>query len=92
MIKDLNSYVKYVEFMTAYEDELYALYTEQPDKWQKIKSQLKNKQYDVESDDCIFLAGMEAIEFYVKVSEDDKYVAEHPLLSELAKIEIEDDE
>ncbi len=94
MLKDFMDYAKYVDFMNAYEDELYALCTEYPEKWQKIKASLNNKQYDVESDERIFLAGMKTTEFYVKICEDEDYIASHPLLSELNKItdEYEDEE
>ena len=92
MLKDFNDYEKYTEFMNAYEDELYELCTESPGKWQKIKMQLEDKQYDVESDDRIFLAAMEATEFSAKIMDDRDYIENHPLLKELDEIEIYDDE
>jgi len=89
MIKDFNDYIKYIEFIESYEDELYALYTDSPNKWEKIKEKLKNSQFDVEPDNRIFLAGMEATEFYCKVNDDEDYIKKHPLLSELSEIEID---
>lgn len=86
MLKDFNDYAKYTEFMNAYEDELYELCTESPRKWQKIKMQLGDKQYDVDSDDRIFLAAMEATEFSAKIMDDRDYIENHPLLKELDEI------
>ena len=86
MLKDFNDYAKYKEFMNAYEDELYELCTESPRKWQKIKMQLGDKQYDVDSDDRIFLAAMEATEFSAKIMDDRDYIENHPLLKELDEI------
>ena len=89
MLKDFNDYIKYIEFIESYEDELYALYTDSPDKWKIIKEKLKNSQLDVESDNRIFLAGMEATEIYCKVNDDEEYIKNHPLLSVLSEIEID---
>lgn len=86
MLKNFNDYAKYKEFMNAYEDELYELCTESPRKWQKIKMQLGDKQYDVDSDDRIFLAAMEATEFSAKIMDDRDYIENHPLLKELDEI------
>ena len=92
MLKDFNDYAKYTEFMNAYEDELYELCTESPRKWQKIKMQLGEKQYDLDSDDRIFLAAMEATEFSARIMADRDYIENHPLLKELDEIEIYDDD
>ena len=88
MLKDWNDYAKYVEFMESYEDELYELCTESPRKWQKIKMQLGDKQYDVNSDDRIFLAAMEMTEFNVRINEDEEYIDGHPLLKELEEVDV----
>lgn len=90
MLNNLNDYAKYIEFMDSYEDELYVLCTKSPKKWKKIKTAFENKQYDVDPENRIFLAGMEAMEFYVKICEDEDYIASHPLLCELYQIEIDD--
>ncbi len=92
MLKDYDDYAKYIEFMESYEDELYVLCTEFPEKWEMIKKKLINNQYDVESNDRIFLTCMESTEFYVKVNDNEEYITNHPLLRELAEIEIEDDD
>ena len=75
--------------MESYEDQLYVLCKDSPEEWAEIKSKLINKQYDVESYDRIYLAAMEATEFLLKVNEDDDYIEEHPLLSALSEIEID---
>ena len=92
MLRDYDDYAKYIEFMESYENQLYVLCKESPEEWAEIKSKLINKQYDVESYDRIYLAAMEATEFFLKVNEDDDYIDEHPLLSALSEIEIEDED
>ena len=92
MLRDYDDYAKYIEFMESYENQLYVLCKESPEEWAEIKSKLINKQYDVESYDRICLAAMEATEFFLKVNEDDDYIDEHPLLSALSEIEIDDDD
>ena len=92
MLRDYDDYAKYIEFMESYENQLYVLCKESPEEWAEIKSKLINKQYDVESYDRIYLAAMEATEFFLKVNEDDDYIDEHPLLSALSEIEIDDEE
>ncbi len=39
-----------------------------------------------------YLTAMEATEFFLKVNEDEDYIDEHPLLSALSEIEIEDED
>ena len=92
MLRDYDDYAKYIEFMESYENQLYVLCKESPEEWAEIKSKLINKQYDVESYDRIYLAAMEATEFFLKVNEDDDYIDEHPLLSALSEIEIDDED
>ena len=92
MLRDYDDYAKYIEFMESYENQLYVLCKESPEEWAEIKSKLINKQYDVESYDRIYLAAMEATEFFLKVNEDNDYIDEHPLLSALSEIEIDDEE
>ena len=92
MLRDYDDYAKYIEFMESYENQLYVLCKESPEEWAEIKSKLINKQYDVESYDRIYLAAMEATEFFLKVNEDDDYIDEHPLLSALSDIVIDDDD
>ena len=92
MLRDYDDYAKYIEFMESYENQLYVLCKESPEEWAEIKSKLINKQYDVESYDRIYLGAMEATEFFLKVNEDDDYIDEHPLLSALSEIEIDDEE
>lgn len=89
MLRDYDDYAKYIEFMESYEDQLYVLCKDAPEEWAEIKSKLINKQYDVESYDRIYLAAMEATEFFLKVNEDEDYIEEHPLLSALSEIEID---
>ncbi len=83
---DLMEYAKYEEFMNSYEDELYELYTDHPEEYRKLKIQLENKRYDVDSDERIFLAAMEATEFYARIN-DEEHVERTPLLKKLAEIE-----
>lgn len=92
MLRDYDDYAKYIEFMESYENQLYVLCKESPEEWAEIKSKLINNQYDVESYDRIYLAAMEATEFFLKVNEDEDYIDEHPLLSALSEIEIEDED
>lgn len=92
MLRDYDDYAKYIEFMESYEDQLYVLCKEYPEEWDEIKGKLINKQYDVESYDRIYLAAMEATEFFLKVNEDEEYVESHPLLSALSEIEIDNDD
>ena len=92
MLRDYDDYAKYIEFMESYENQRYVLCKESPEEWAEIKSKLINKQYDVESYDRIYLAAMEATEFFLKVNEDDDYIDEHPLLSALSEIEIDDED
>lgn len=92
MLRDYDDYAKYIEFMESYENQLYVLCKESPEEWAEIKSKLINKQYDVESYDRIYLAAMEATEFFLKVNEDVDYIDEHPLLSALSEIEIDDED
>ena len=92
MLRDYDDYAKYIEFMESYENQLYVLCKESPEEWAEIKSKLINKQYDVESYDRIYLAAMEATEFFLKVNEDNDYIDEHPLLSALSEIEIDDED
>ncbi len=89
MLRDYDDYAKYIEFMESYEDQLYVLCKDAPEEWSEIKSKLINTQYDVESYDRIYLAAMEATEFFLKVNEDENYIAEHPLLSALSEIDID---
>ena len=92
MLRDYDDYAKYIEFMESYENQLYVLCKESPEEWAEIKSKIINKQYDFESYDRIYLAAMEATEFFLKVNEDNDYIDEHPLLSALSEIEIDDDD
>lgn len=92
MLRDYDDYAKYIEFMESYENQLYVLCKESPKVWAEIKSKLINKQYDVESYDRIYLAAMEATEFFLKINEDEDYIEEHPLLSALSEMWIDDEE
>lgn len=86
MIKDLMEYAKYEEFMRAYENGLYDLYKNRPEEYKTFKAQLENYRYDVGSNERIYLAAMEATEFYAKIN-DKNHIENTPFLKRIAELE-----